>query len=210
MIRVVIVDDHPIVRRGLREIMDDEADLRVVAEASAAEEVPALLAQHPCDVLLLDLSLPGRGGLEVLSDIRRASPRVHVLVVSTYAASQFAVRAIRSGAAGYLSKSSVVEELVLAVRAVMQTGRYINDEVASMLADYAHRESPVPPHELLSTREHEVLRLLYEGNSISDIATHLSLSVKSISTYRRRAFEKLGVDSTAALVRYAVEHKLFP
>ena len=209
MIRILIVDDHPIVRRGLREIMDDQPDLSVVAEATRAEEVPALLAQHPCDVVLLDLSLPGRGGMELLGDIRRASPRVHVLVVSTYAASQYALRAMRSGAAGYLSKSSVVEELVLAVRTVMQTGRYINDEVAATLADFAQRDSPPAQHELLSDREHEVLRLLYEGKTVSDIAAHLALSVKSVSTYRRRAFEKLGVDSTAALVRYAVEHNLF-
>jgi DNA-binding NarL/FixJ family response regulator len=209
VIRVVLVDDHPIVRRGLRETLSAEADIRVVAEVTQAEEVPGTLAAHPCDVLLLDLSLPGRGGLEVLKDVRREFPSIRVLIVSTHDEAQYAVRAIRAGAAGYLTKSSPPEELVRAVRALAATGRYITDSVAAALAEFAVDDRAVSPHERLSDREHEVLRLLTQGLTVSDIAERLSLSVKTVSTYRTRLAEKLGVRTTTELVRYALEHKLF-
>jgi DNA-binding NarL/FixJ family response regulator len=209
VIRVVLVDDHPIVRRGLRETLSAEADIRVVAEVTQAEEVPGTLAAHPCDVLLLDLSLPGRGGLEVLKDVRREFPSIRVLIVSTHDEAQYAVRAVRAGAAGYLTKSSPPEELVRAVRALAATGRYITDSVAAALAEFAVDDRAVSPHERLSDREHEVLRLLTQGLTVSDIAERLSLSVKTVSTYRTRLAEKLGVRTTTELVRYALEHKLF-
>jgi DNA-binding NarL/FixJ family response regulator len=159
--------------------------------------------------MLLDLSLPGRGGLDVLKDVRRHFPSVRILVVSTYAESQYALRAIRAGAAGYLVKTSAPEELVRAVRSLMHTGRYISETVAAALADYAEDDSRDALHERLSDREHEVLRLLVAGKTVSKIADHLSLSVKTISTYRTRLTEKLGVQATADLVRYALEHRLF-
>ncbi len=209
MTRVVLVDDHPIVRRGLRETLAAETDFAVVAEAARSEEVLSVLAAQPCDVVLLDLSLPGRGGLEVLKDIRRDFPAVHVLVVSTYAESQYALRAMRAGASGYLTKTSAPEQLVAAVRSVMRTGRYISETVAATLADYA-RDGPAGlPHERLSDREHQVLRLLVSGGTVAGIAADLALSVKTVSTYRTRLLEKLGAGTTADLVRYAIEHKLF-
>jgi two-component system, NarL family, invasion response regulator UvrY len=209
MIRVTLVDDHPIVRRGLKDTLSVEADIAVVGEAARSEEVLAALSASPCDVVLLDISLPGRGGLDVLKDIRRSFPDVRVLVVSTHDESQYAVRAMRAGAAGYLTKTSPPEELVRAVRQLMRTGRYINEEVGAALAQFAQDDRPGPPHEKLSDREHEVLRLLTSGKTISDIANELALSVKTVSTYRSRLVEKLGVRTTSDLVRYALEHKLF-
>ena len=209
MIRVTLVDDHPIVRRGLKDTLSAEADIVVVGEAARSEEVLAALSASPCDVVLLDISLPGRGGLDVLKDIRRSFPDVRVLVVSTHDESQYAVRAMRAGAAGYLTKTSPPEELVRAVRQLMRTGRYISEEVGAALAQFAQDDRPGPPHERLSDREHEVLRLLTAGKTISDIASELSLSVKTVSTYRSRLVEKLAVRTTSDLVRYALEHKLF-
>jgi DNA-binding NarL/FixJ family response regulator len=209
MTNVMIVDDHPIVRRGLRETLAVEPDITVVAEASRSEEVMHALAAHRCDIVLLDLSLPGRGGLDVLKDIRRDNPRVRVLVVSTYAETNYALRAIRAGAAGYLVKTSAPEELVRAVRSVMHSGRYITEGVAAALADHAYENVRPAAHEHLSDREHEVFRLLVTGHTISQIAEHLSLSVKTISTYRRRLADKLRLHATADLVRYALELRLF-
>jgi two-component system invasion response regulator UvrY len=209
VIGVLIVDDHPMVRRGLRETLSAEADITVRAEAARSEEVLTLLGTAQCDVVLLDLSLPGRGGIEVLKDIRHDFPRVRVLIVSTHDESQYAVRAMRAGAAGYLTKTGPPEELVRAVRSVMQTGRYITEPVGAALAEFALDEHLSPRHELLSDREHEVFRLLAAGRTVSDIAGDLFLSVKTISTYRTRLMEKLGVRTTADLVRYAIEHQVF-
>lgn len=209
MTKIVIVDDHPIVRRGLRETLVAEPDIAVVAEAARSEEVLPTLAAHGCDLVLLDLSLPGRGGLEVLKDIRRTWPRMRVLVVSTYGDTQYALRSIRAGAAGYLMKTSAPDELVQAVRAVIHSGRYITEAVAAALADYAAQDAAHVSHEDLSDREHEVFRLLVAGHTISEIAVRLSLSVKTISTYRRRLTDKLRVHTTADLVRYAIDRKLF-
>jgi two-component system, NarL family, invasion response regulator UvrY len=209
VIRVLIVDDHPLVRRGLRETLSAEADVTVVAEATRSEEVLAQLGTHKCDIVLLDLSLPGRGGIDVLKDIRHDFPHVRVLVVSTHDESQYALRAMRAGAAGYLTKSGPPDELVTAVRSVMQTGRYITDRVGAVLAEFALDDHPGPPHQRLSDREHEVLRLLTAGRTVSDIANDLALSDKTVSTYRTRLMEKLGVGTTAEMIRYALEHKLF-
>jgi len=209
VIRVIIVDDHPIVRRGLKETLLAEPGITVVAEAARSEEVLAVMAAHPCDLVLLDLSLPGRGGLDVIKDVLGEFPSVRVLIVSTHDESQYAVRAIRAGASGYLPKSSAPEELVKAVRAIVTSGRYISESVASALLDFAQDGREGSPHQRLSDREHEVLRLLTAGRTVSDIAGELSLSVKTVSTYRSRLVQKLGLRTTADLVRYAIENKLF-
>lgn len=208
MTRVMLVDDHPLVRRGLREMLAAEG-IPVVAEASRSEEVLPALAAQPCDIVLLDLSLPGRGGIEVLRDIRSAHPRVRVLIVSTHAEAAYAVRAMRAGAAGYVTKNSPADEIVAAVRAVAETGRYISDAVAGALADFALDDRSGPAHEQLSDREMEVFRLLTRGRTISEIAAELSLSVKTVSTYHARLKDKLGVSGNADLVRYAIAHHLF-
>ncbi len=209
MIRVILVDDHPLVRRGIRETLAAESDITVVAETARSEEVLSVLQLCACDVVLLDISLPGRGGLDVLKDVRREFPGVHVLVVSTYAESQYGLRAIRAGASGYLTKASAPEELVRAVRSLMQSGRYISETMAATLADYVHDDWTAALHERLSDRELEVLRRLAAGRTVSDIADDLSLSVSTVSTYRSRLVDKLGVRTIADLVRYALEHKLF-
>jgi two-component system, NarL family, invasion response regulator UvrY len=208
MIRVIIVDDHALVRRGLRETLSATHDVAVVAESGRSEEVLPTLAAHPCDVLLLDLSMPGRGGIEVLEDVRREFPRVRVVIVSTYEPMQYAVRCFRAGAQGYVAKSAVADEVVAAVRSVIHTGRYISDDVAAALADYAV-VGEASPHLALSNREFEVFRQLAAGRTVSEIAVDLSLSVKTVSTYRTRLVQKIGARSTADLLRYAIENKLF-
>ena len=209
MIRVAVVDDHPIVRRGLRETLSAETDIAVVAEAARSEEVLSMLRASACDVVVLDLSLPGGSGLDVLKEIRRDFPNLRVLVVSTHAESQYAVRSLRIGAAGYLTKTSAPEELVRAVRSLTKTGRYISENVAAALADYTRDGPADPSHRRLSDREHEVLRLLAAGKTISAIAADLSLSIKTVSTYRSRLVKKLGLNTTGDLIRYALEHNLF-
>lgn len=212
MTRVLLVDDHPLVRRGLRELLA-AAGIDVVAEAARSEEVLPALAAHPCDIVLLDLSLPGRGGIEVLGDIAGEHPRVRVLVVSAHTEAAYGLRAMRAGAAGYVTKSSAPEEIVAAVRAVATTGRYISETVAGALADFAldarPGDRPGPAHEHLSDREMEVFRLLTRGRTISQIAADLSLSVKTVSTYHARLKDKLGASGSADLVRYAIDNHLF-
>ena len=208
MIRVLIVDDHPLMRRGLRETLESAVGMKVVAEATRCEEVISAMRTTPCDIVLLDLSLPGRGGLDVLKDIGREWPSIPVLIVSSYAESQYALRAIQAGAAGYLSKTTVAEELVDAVRTVVKTGGYINDAVGAELARFATRGNSGPAHNRLSERECQVLQRLVAGRSVSEIASIMSLSAKTISTYRVRLMQKLGIHTTADLVRYAIEHRL--
>lgn len=208
MIRIIIVDDHPLVRRGIRETVAAQDDLQVVGEASRASEVVPLLARQPCDVLLLDLSLPDASGLDLLKDVRRDFPHVRVLVVSTHDPMQYGVRSIRAGAAGYVSKNEPEDEIVPAIRAAVETGRYISPRLGAALADFAMLDVRADAQGL-SDRELEVLRRLASGRTISEIAAELSLSVKTVSTYRARMLEKLGLRSTNDLVRYAVEQRLF-
>lgn len=208
MIRVAIVDDHPIVRRGLRELLSEQGDIEIVAETGRPEDVVSLLTKHACDVVLLDISLPGRGGLELLGDLLREWPGLRVLIVSTHAESQYAVRAIKAGAGGYVIKSAAPEELVAAVRNVAATGRHITDTVAVELAEYTSRRTPRAGLAALSNREYEVLRSIAAGQTTGEIAERLSLSVKTVSTYRARLLDKLQLKSVADLVRYAIEHGL--
>jgi two-component system invasion response regulator UvrY len=208
VIRVAIIDDHPIVRRGLRDLLSEQPDIEVVAEAGGPEEAVSLLAARPCDVVLLDISMPGRGGLELLAELLQEWPRLRVLIVSTHAESQYAVRAISGGAGGYVLKSAAPQELVAAVRNVAATGRHLTDAVAVELAKYASRRSSRTGLAALSNREFEVLRSIAAGQSTGEIAERLSLSVKTVSTYRARLLDKLQLKSAADLVRYAIEHGL--
>lgn len=208
MIRIIIVDDHPLVRRGIREMLAAAADMQVVAEASRGAEVLALMRQHPCDVLLLDLSLPDGSGLDLLKDVRREFPHARVLVLSTHDPLQYGVRSMRAGAAGYVAKNDPEEEVVPAIRAAAATGRYISARLASVLADFAIHDAPAAALQGLSDRELEVLRRLSSGRTMSEIANDMSLSVKTVSTYRTRILEKLGLRTTNDIVRYAIEHRL--
>jgi two-component system invasion response regulator UvrY len=208
MIRVIIVDDHPLVRRGFREALATDSGVKVEAEAAQSEEVLSALRDRPCDVLLLDLSLPGRGGLEVLAEVRRLFPSVRTLIVSSHDDAAHILRAMRAGAAGYLTKTTSEGELRRAIRTVYLTGHYVTDVVGAVLAEFAQVADGTGTVGRLSDRELEVLIRLAKGESVSTIADELCLSVKTISTYRTRVLDKLGLASTADLVRYALDQGL--
>lgn len=205
---ILIVDDHPVIRRGLREILDEEPDLEVVMEASTAAEAVTAVQRHPLDVVLMDITMPGRNGLEGLRDIKAVRPDLPVLMLSMHPEDQYAIRSLKAGASGYLTKESAPEELVQAIHKVTEGGRYITASLAERLALEVGGGRSQLPHESLSDREFHVLKELARGQSLTAIAEELSLSIKTVSTYRTRLLEKLGATSTADLVRYALEHKL--
>lgn len=209
-INVLIVDDHPVIRRGLREIVTEDPQIIVGGEAASSGEALQALTSQSFDVVLLDITMPGRTGLEALRDIKAVRPHLPVLMLSMHPEDQYALRALKSGAAGYLTKDSAPEELIGAIRKVNRGGRYITGSLAERLADEvgSSMDGIRKPHELLSDREFLVLLEIARGKSISAIAHDLSLSVKTVSTYRTRILSKLGYTSTADLVRYALEHGL--
>ena len=209
MIRVLIADDHPIIRRGLRDIVGAEPDLEVAGEAGNAVEALTALRAGQFDVVLMDITMPGRSGLEALKDIRVEFPTLPVLMLSIHPEDQYAVRALKAGASGYLTKESAPEELVGAIQRVVRGGRYVSSALAERLAaEIGGAERPDEPHTALSDREFEVLVLIGKGRGVSQIASDLSLSVKTVSTYRTRILEKLGLESTADLIRFVIEKGL--
>lgn len=208
MLRIAIVDDHGIVRAGFREMLADEIAVSIVFEASSGEEALERLRELPCDVLLLDISLPGQSGVDVLRAVRQRHPGLRVLVLSGFPEERYAVAMIRQGADGYLSKECEREELILAIHAVAQGRRYISARTAQLLAGECAGDIAQPSHEQLSERELEVFLQLARGASVSDIAASLKLSVKTVSTYRSRLLEKLGLSSNAELAAYAIRHGL--
>jgi len=207
-IRVLIADDHSILRRGLRDIIEDTEEIRVVAEAESSAEALKQLRAERCDVVLLDISMPDRNGIETLAIIKKEQPAVAVLMLSTYPENQYAIRAIRGGAAGYLTKQSAPAQLVSAIRQVALGKKYVTPAVAEELARSLAQDSDRPPHELLSNREYQTMRLIAAGHTVTEIAQQLSLSVKTVSVYRTRILQKLGVTSTAAIAHYAITNKL--
>ncbi|HVS01270.1 MAG TPA: response regulator transcription factor [Thermoanaerobaculia bacterium] len=208
MTRILIADDHPVVRRGLKQILDEEPTLRVEGEAGSAGEVLQLLEQGGWDVVVLDLSMPGARGLELLERVLDRSEEAGVLVLSIHSEEQYAVRCLRAGALGYLSKQSAPENLAEAVRLVAAGRRYLSPQLAERLVQQARGEDEGLPHEMLSEREKQVMRRLASGETVSQIAAELELSVKTVSTYRARLLEKMGLQSNADLTRYAIEHGL--
>jgi len=205
--RVLIVDDHPIVRAGLRGILAETPDLVVAGEAGDADEALAKFRGDPWDAVVLDISLPGRSGLDLLRELTQIAPDVPVLVLSVHESDEYALRALRAGAAGYLTKDRTAGELVQALRLLLRGETYINRRVVERLVDEG-RAADRPPHDALSGREHEVLRLLASGKVVKEVAAILSLSKSTVSTYRERILKKLGLHSNAELTRYAVEHGL--
>ena len=208
MLRIAIVDDHQIVRAGFREMLADELDFEFAFEAATGEEALAGLRAHDTDVLLLDLSLPGQNGVDVLRAARQRHDRLRVLVLSGFPEERYALSMIRNGADGYLCKDCTREELVGAIRTVAQGRRYLSPRTAELLARELTGETSAAPHEKLSDRELQVFLRLARGESVSDIGDALHLSVKTISTYRSRLLEKLGVASNAELATYALRHGL--
>ncbi len=205
---IIVCDDHPIVREGLARIMGAEADVASVHEADCAQRLLDLVRDRPCDLVVLDVSLPGRGGLDVLRQLRQERPRLPVLMLSVHAADQYAVRALRAGASGYLTKDLAPEELIKAIRAVTKGHKYLTSDVAERLAHDLQQPADRPRHELLSEREFEVFVLIAAGRTVKEIAGELCLSDKTISTYRTRILEKLDLKSNAELVRYGVREGL--
>ena len=208
VIRVLVADDHPVVRRGLEQVLGDTPDILVVGEAGDAYEVVERVRTGKVDVVLLDLAMPGAHGVDVLESVKRERPDVAVLVLSVYPEDQYAVRVLRAGAAGYMTKETAADELVQAIRKVHAGGRYVTGPVAAALAARLDRDAERPPHELLSNREYQVLCLFGRALSVKQIARELRLSEKTVSTYRSRLLEKMQARSTAELIRYAVQHRL--
>jgi two-component system invasion response regulator UvrY len=208
MIRILIADDHEIVRRGLVQIVADVPDLDVCADAGSANETLQLLRQHDIDVVVLDVSMPGRSGLEALKEIRKLYPQLPVLMLSTYSEDEYAVRSLRSGAAGYLMKQSAPKELIAAIRKVHSGGKYISEFVAEKLATVLETGGGEVPHERLSDRELQVMRMIAAGKTLKQIADELALSEKTISTYRTRTMEKMNMKKNTELVRYAMQNGL--
>ena len=208
MIHVVLCDDHALVRRGIRETLVEAADIQVTAEASSYTELREALRTAACDVLLLDLNMPGRSGLEVLASVRETHPAIHVLVVSMYSEDQYAVRCLRAGAQGYANKASDPGELVGAVRTLMAGRKYLTAEVAQMLAQSVSQPQLDAPHAALSERELQTLLKIASGRRLSEIAEELMLSPKTVSVYRARVLEKLQLGNNAELTVYAIRNNL--
>ena len=208
MIRVVIADDHTILREGLRQLLGASADVEVVAEAADGHEVLARVRNLDFDVLLLDMSMPGKSGIELIKHVKSEKPKLRVLVLSMHEETQYAVRAIKAGASGYVTKDSAGTQLVTAIRRVAGGGAFITPEVAEQLALGAMPGAEGPAHQRLSDREFEVFQLLVAGETVTDIASKLNLSGKTVSTHKARLMDKLGIDNQADLVRYAMKHGL--
>jgi len=210
MISVFIADDHAIVRQGLKQIVLDTTDIRLSGEAATGQEALQMVRSGTCDVLVLDLNMPGIGGLDILRVLKGERPNLPVLILSIHAEGQYAVRCLQAGAAGYLTKESAPEELVEAIRQVAAGGKYVSRGLAESLAMRLNETEERPRYETLSDREFQVLQLMGAGNSLTEIAAALSLSVKTVSTYRARMLEKLGLKSSAEIIQYAIQNRLVP
>jgi DNA-binding NarL/FixJ family response regulator len=208
MLKLLIADDHSVVRRGLRQILEETTDIEVGDEAVDGNEVLEKVRAGDWDALVLDITMPGRNGLDILKEVKAEYPLLPVLILSMHAQEQFAARVLKAGASGYLPKESAPEELVKAVRKICAGGRYITTEQAENLVSHFHSQGDRPPHELLSDREYEVLRLIASGKPVSQIAFEIKLSVKTISTYRARLLEKMGMKNNAELTHYAIKNAL--
>jgi two-component system, NarL family, invasion response regulator UvrY len=208
MIKVLIADDHAVVRRGLRQILSETSDILVAGEASTVQEVRELVREQRWDVVVLDITMPGGSGLDLLTELRHLSPSPRVLVLTVYPEAQYAVRAIRAGAAGFLTKESAPEQLIAAVRKVAVGGRYVSNELAEALASLVAGEAQGPPHERITDREFEVFKMLAAGRTVSQVAQELALSVKTVSTHRTRILKKMEMKTNADLTQYAVRNAL--
>lgn len=208
MIRILLADDHTMVRAGLKQILADTGDIMVTGEATNGPEVLALVRDHEFDVAVLDMSMPGRSGIELIKLVKAGKPRLRILVLSMHSEEQYAVRALRAGASGYLSKESAADELVVAIRRIAAGGAYVTPETAQRLALDAGPRTDAAPHKRLSDREFQVFQMIVAGKTVGKIANQLSLSVKTVSTHKTRIMEKMGLANQAELIRYALEHKL--
>jgi DNA-binding NarL/FixJ family response regulator len=208
MIRVVLADDHTIVREGLKQLLSAAGDIQVLGEAQNGHEVMERVRELDFDLLLLDMSMPGRSGIELIKLVRTEKPRLKILILSMHEENQYAVRAIRAGASGYLTKESASRQLLEAIRKVASGGAFISAEVAQQLALGAMPDAQGPPHAALSDREYQIFLLIAHGKSMSDIAAQLNLSVKTVSTHKTNILQKMNMATPAELIRYALTNRL--
>lgn len=206
-IKILIADDHPLFRQGLKNAFGDTSDIEVVTEVDNSNDILGKVREHNLNLVLLDISMPGKGGLEVLKQLKTEFPKIPVLILSVYPENQYAVRFIKAGASGYLTKESSIDTLLDAVRKVAQGGNYASTDITEKLAfDFLNIDKP--PHELLSDREYQVFSMIATGKSLTEIGNELSLSVKTISTHRTRILEKMKMKKNAELIHYAIQHEL--
>ena len=208
MINILIVDDHLIVREGIKRIINDSADMNVVAEASNGTEALELVWKNKYDLILLDISMPGQNGLQTLKQIKKHDKNVPVLMLSMHSEGQYAMRSMKAGASGYMTKDTASSQLVKAIRKLNDGRKFITQEVAELLATDLYHDYEKEPHEILSDREFEVLKMISKGNSIKIIAGNLSISPKTVSTYRSRILEKLDLKNNSDIIHYAIDYKL--
>lgn len=206
--KIIVVDDHAVVRRGLIQILESMREVNSVSEARSGNELIELLKEDEYDVVVLDISMPGKSGLDVLKEIKAIKQNISVLILSIHPEEQYAVRALKAGASGYITKDSAPEELVTAVKRIMEGRKYISQSLAEKLAGSYDITSPKLPHEILSDREFEVFKMIASGNTVSNIAESLFLSAKTISTYQSRIYEKTGLKSRSEITLYAIKNGL--
>jgi len=208
MIKILIVDDHPIVRKGLKQLLEEAKDIFVADEAVCGREVLEKVKKNDYDVILLDISLPDISGLEILKELKLEKPEINILILSMHSEEQYAVRTLRSGASGYLTKEKLPEELIMAIRRVAGGKKYISPSIAELLAFNLEEGTKKAAHEVLSDREFRVMCMISAGKTLKDIGEELSLSIKTISTYRSRILTKMNMKNNSEIIRYAIENKL--
>lgn len=206
-LKIFIADDHSLIREGLKKLLVYETDLKIIGEADNSDDTVSYIINNEVDILILDINMPGKSGLDILKQLKTFKPNLHVLILSMYPEDQFAERTIKAGASGYLTKESATDELIKAIRKVARGGKYISNHLAEKLIFKKESVSEYP-HESLSDREFQVLKLMAIGKSQVDIAAELNLSTSTVNTYRSRVLDKLGLKSNAELIHYALEHKL--
>ncbi|GAB6910087.1 Response regulator, GerE family [Desulfosarcina cetonica] len=208
MLKILVADDHAIVREGLKQILSESADMRVAGEAASGWQVLEMSRQKRWDMILLDITMPGGNGLETLKQLKKEKPHLPVLMLSMHPEEQYAIRSIKAGVAGYLTKESAPQELVKAIRKVARGGRYISSSLSEKMAVYLQDDSEKSPHERLSDREYQVARMIADGKTVTQIADELCLSVKTISTNRTRALRKMGMHTNAEITTHFIKHGL--
>lgn len=208
MIKILVIDDHVIIRKGLRQILADTSDMQVADEAGNGQEALNKIDKNDYDLVLLDISLPGRCGMDLLKEIKSRKPGLSVLMLTMHPEEEYAMRALRSGASGYLTKESASEELISAIRIISRGGKYINTSLAEKIACHLNADQHMPSHESLSDREYEVLCLIASGKPVKSISDALSLSAKTISTYRSRILKKMNIKNNAEITHYAIKNQL--
>jgi two-component system, NarL family, invasion response regulator UvrY len=206
--KIIIVDDHELIREGIKKVAAKESDIEVTGEASNSVELFELLDKHEADIVLLDISLPGRSGIDIITDIKIKAPDTKILILTMHPEDRFAVQALKAGASGYITKNNASKSLVSALRKISDGRKYISSNLAEQLASELELNYEKPLHESLSTREFEVMRLIVEGKAVRDIAEILSISANTVASYRSRILEKMKMKTNAEIIRYALENKL--